>query len=51
MFTNKIEPNNTGITLEDLTAIEQEYDFKFPEDIEEFYLKYNTGKFDDKSRR
>ena len=46
MFTNKIVPNNTGITLEDLTAIEKEYDFKFPEDIKEFYLKYNAGKLE-----
>lgn len=48
MFTNKIEPNYTGITLEDLVAIEKEYNFKFPEDLKDFYLKYNAGKLEKK---
>ena len=48
MFTNKIESNHTGITLEDITSIEKEYNFKFPEDLKEFYLKYNAGKLEKK---
>ena len=48
MFKNIISPNYTGITSEDLTAIEKEYNFTFPEDLKEFYLKYNAGKLEKK---
>lgn len=48
MFKNNIWSDYTGITDEDLTAIEKEYNFKFPEDLKEFYLTYNGGNLEKK---
>lgn len=43
MFINRIKSDNVTISEEDLIKIEKEYDFKFPNDLREFYLIYNGG--------
>ena len=40
---NKVIRQCEGIKEQDLQDLEQEYNFKFPEDIKQFYLKYNGG--------
>ena len=38
---NKIIGQNACIGEQDLRDLEKEYHFKFPEDIQQFYLQYN----------
>lgn len=44
MFTNQILSAGEGACIEDLSELEAEYDFKFPDEIKLFYLQYNGGK-------
>ena len=41
---NKIIGQNACIGEQDLRDLEREYNCKFPEDIKQFYLKYNGGR-------
>lgn len=43
---NKVIRPNACIEEKDLQDLEQEYNFKFPEDIKQFYLKYNGGRLE-----
>ena len=43
---NKIIGQNACIGEQDLRDLEREYHFKFPEDIQQFYLKYNGGQLE-----
>ena len=43
---NKIIGQNACIGEQDLRDLEREYNFKFPEDIKQFYLKYNGGRLE-----
>lgn len=43
---NKIIGQNACIREQDLRDLEREYNFKFPEDIKQFYLKYNGGRLE-----
>lgn len=43
---NKVIRQCEGIKEQDLQDLEQEYNFKFPEDIKQFYLKYNGGRLE-----
>lgn len=44
MFTNEIVSACEKACIDDLTELEEEYGFKFPNDIKLFYLQYNGGK-------
>ncbi len=43
MFTNEIISDCEKASLDDLTELEQEYDFVFPDDLKFFYTQYNGG--------
>ncbi|MCM1183211.1 MAG: SMI1/KNR4 family protein [Roseburia sp.] len=43
---NKVIRQCEEITEEDLQSLEREYNFKFPEDIKRFYMKYNGGRLE-----
>ena len=43
---NKIIGQNACIGEKDLQDLEREYNFKFPEDIKQFYLNYNGGRLE-----
>ena len=43
---NKIIRPNACIEEKDLRDLEQGYNFIFPEDIKQFYLKYNGGRLE-----
>lgn len=43
-FTNNITAQYNEISKEDIEIIEKTYNFKFPDEIKNFYLAYNAGK-------
>lgn len=43
-FTNNITAQYNEISKEDIEIIEKTYNFKFPNEIKNFYLAYNAGK-------
>ena len=43
---NRITGRYTEITEQDMIELETKYDFKFPECLKGFYLKYNAGKLE-----
>lgn len=44
MFTNEIISNSEKASPEDLSELEQKYNFTFPDDLKFFYTQYNGGK-------
>lgn len=44
MFTNEIMSACEKASIDDLTELEAEYGFQFPDEIKLFYLEYNGGK-------
>lgn len=43
-FINNITAQYNEISKEDIEIIEKTYNFKFPDEIKNFYLAYNAGK-------